>query len=115
MSKYKIAAITAIAAMSLLTGATASADEVIQGKMTLPQAHKTSDLCKLENGEVTLTYTPETPYRTMAQNSSREPQVINIVLPGGRGSEGTNAEKLDKILKSLPYLFNSFSHLGSFR
>ncbi|KGR72182.1 hypothetical protein ACVRWQ_04050 [Streptococcus phocae subsp. salmonis] len=79
MSKYKIAAITAIAAMSLLTGATASADEVIQGIISYPEG-----------------------YRTMPQVS--EKNFINIAPLGGRGSEGLSAEIISGILKHIQCL-----------
>lgn len=83
MSRYKIAAITAIAAMSLLTGATASANEVI-GTIVYPEAHKTSDLCTSE-----------------LKSTNYDPKVLNIALPGDRGSEGVNTEQIAKLLECV--------------
>jgi len=34
-----------------------------------------------------------------------EEKVINIALSGDRGSEGSNTEKINQILKSIPYFF----------
>ncbi|MGT2744650.1 hypothetical protein ACVRW4_04765 [Streptococcus phocae subsp. phocae] len=92
MSRYKIAAITAIAAMSLLTGTTASATDFIQGEITLPQAHKTSDPCTSE-----------------LKSTNNDLKVINIAPLGDRGTEGFNAEIISGFLKHLYFFkFNTY-------
>lgn len=110
MSKYKIVAISAIAAMSLLTGATANADTAIQGKLSPAQEHRTSDPCTSDykwpeviQGELS----PAQERRTLPQVS--ESNVINYAPPGNRGTEGLYAELISEILKNIQFFkLNNF-------
>ncbi|MGT2744915.1 hypothetical protein ACVRW4_06180 [Streptococcus phocae subsp. phocae] len=110
MSKYKIVAISAIAAMSLLTGATASADTVIQGNFSPAQECRTSDPCTSDykwpeviQGE----FSPAQERRTLPQVS--ENNFINYAPPGNRGTEGFNTELISEILKNIQFFkLNNF-------
>lgn len=60
--------------------------------------------------EITCVYEPAQTSRAsdscLAEEvSTDEVRVINIALPGDRGSEGLNSEKIANILKSIPHYF----------
>ncbi|WP_424555014.1 hypothetical protein [Streptococcus agalactiae] len=110
MSKYKIAALTAIASLSLLTTSLVKADEGVRLTSSPAQGFKTSDPCTHDNKGVTLTSSPAQGFKTsdpcnLDNGGVHEGNFINIALPGGRGSEGINSEKIDRILKNIPHYF----------
>lgn len=87
MSKCKLTAFATLAslALPLFTTNLVNANEITY-IYEEAQTPKTSDPCLFDE-EVT------------------EERVINIALPGDRGSEGLNSEKIANILKSIPHYF----------
>ncbi|MGT2829783.1 hypothetical protein AB6M97_02225 [Streptococcus hillyeri] len=88
MSKCKLTAFATLAslALPLFTTNLVNANEITY-IYEEAQTPKTSDPCRFEIEDVT------------TEN------FVNFALPGDRGSEGLNSEKIANILKSIPLYF----------